>query len=557
MTIITDSKFLSLDPSQMLITRNGISDFYWPVSRLEMESFRDCLQFNMIELISNDIASEEINFDVLRILIYEIIQDMLMVFQVVAVQNRSQQHGRIVRFPDSFRLHSALVSKHDPSPPRFSNWLWQGLKSPNRIVRGLRVLRDLLPFGPYRRKRLFLVNNEKEIVSISTQPFMQCHANQIYNETGKKITLCSFWEWFSVNDRDKRDMSKTPAINGELLDKVLTISKEAFLKHSVVMPEIFEKYFRDWIKKSSIPVRYYYERMLKTPGKLPKKLWYGSTNHLWTRMLRAVVNKQGGHCIAHDHGRGIATCPNRGEHGVVLDLCDEYVSYSVFLSEQFMLLDKDIKKVTVNESLPIFTGRDELFLPPPKAVNNNTYVEDNVLPVESVGKIRVMYLAPQWFGEKIFLNCLPSDVVTIDWQARFLNTLASWDVDVLLKVHPECRFSMPEAISSIEGIEMVNGYIEDCFNDADVFVFDFISSPFRTIVFSGKPMVFIDFGLGSLSDDMRTVLSKRCVIVSGWYDNDNRAQINWQEMKSAFDIAPSIASDRICAKTLFGEAVSN
>lgn len=542
----TDSdKPLYLNPAQMQLTEYGIDDFFWPISRDEMESVRDELQINLTMLLREKSADNTVEWQVFRILMFEVIQEMLMTFQAVAIKNRARKAGRSIHATEEFRLYNALVRGDKPTPPRFSDWLWRGLKSPNCFVRLLRFARDLIPFGPFLRKRLILISRNKDTVAISTSPFMRVHAEILKNETGRKVVLVSFWEWFSINMIDSKVMYKTPALSDEVIANVISIAKTSFAKQGENFPELMINYFHDWIRKASIPVRFYYERMINQPDKLPKKLWYGSTNHLWTRMLRCAVQNSGGYCVGHDHGRGISTCPNRGEHGVVLDLCDEYVTYSPFLSRQFELLGDEIIKALPNERAPKFTGREHLCLPGPD-------LNDDLGRIKNKTNTSVMYLAPQYFGEKVFLNCLPSDVVTVDWQIRLVSALNSWGLNVLYKQHPENNFEIPSSLLSISGMEIVSGYIEECYNIADIFIFDFISSPFRTVAFSNKPMIFVDFGLGEISEDTYSVLSKRCAIISGWYDDDNRAQVNWSEMKEAVEASKKLSDDLTCVKTLFG-----
>lgn len=466
-----------------------------------------------------------------------------MTFQALALKNRADKIGRKIYVTEEYRLLNALMNGNEPTPPRFSNWLWHGLRTPNFFFRTLRVFRDLIPNSSFKRKRLFMLNRDNDTVAISNTPFMEFHAKTHKNTAGSKVVLISFWEWFSVKSEDKKKMHRTPPIDEGIVAKVIAVAKQSFSNHGENLPELMTNYFHSWIRKASIPVRFYYERMINQPDKLPKTLWYGSTNHLWTRMLRCAVKTAGGYCVGHDHGRGVATYPNRGEHGVVLDLCDEYVSYSTFLSRQFEILSGDIKKALPDGLLPKFTSSSELALLQPVK-----YLSEDV----DSSPTRIMYLAPQYFGERVYLNCLPSDVVTVDWQIRLITALNSWKLDILYKCHPENTFDIPPAILSVPGLNVIKGYIEDCYNITDVFVFDFISSPFRTIAFTNKAIIFIDFGIGDITDEAYSVLSKRCAIVTGWYDDENRAQVNWDEMKAAIDVSRRLSKDRTCVEMLFG-----
>ena len=536
---------LWLDPESMPLGKDGIEDFYWPVSRADLESFRDLLQGDLMELVRHKELDTEVDWQVVRILSYEIITDALMVYQSVALHRRAEEAGVKIHASDKFRLHNALIKDQKPAPPRFSDWLWRGIHPPGTLLRWFRPLRDLKPLGAFKRKRLWLMNRSSDLVAIAAQPFTQRHAEVVYNETGKRVVLCSFWEWFSLDKSERKDLKNTQPIPDEIIVELLGLIEKAFERNGEKLSDLLRNYFAQWIGKASIPIHYYYERHLRRTEKLPLTLWYGSTNHLWTRVLRAAVQATGGSCTGHDHGRGVSMCPNPGEHGVVLDLCDTYVAYSPFLANEFSKLDKEILTNLPVKKVPHFLGRRDLFLPPPDSPINE--VKGDVL-----AKTRVMYLASQLFGESQFLNCLPSDIATLDWQARLFSKLKHWKLDALFKEHPESKFDLPEEYIKQMGITKVSGYIEDCYDSADLFIFDFLSSPFRTVAFSDKALVFIDFGIGVLSSTTKEILSKRCSIVKGWYDSDNRAQVNWQELKDAIESAPKL-KDKKSVSTLFGK----
>jgi len=542
-------KTLFLNPESMPVRGDGLENFYWPISRKELETFRDQAQGELMKLLRQKDLAKDIDWQVVRILSYEIITDALMVYQSVALHRRASEIGLMIEAPETFRLHHALNSSQMPPPPRFSDWLWRGMRPPRTLFRWLRPLRDLKPLGHFRRKRLWLMNRSNDLVAIAAHPFMQRHAEIIYSEEAKRVTLCSFWEWFSLEPAEEQAMKCYHPVPDQVLQQVLEVLASAFKSHGEELSSLMRNYFAQWIRKASIPIRFYYERLLMQPERLPLTLWYGSTNHLWTRVLRAAVQVTGGRCIGHDHGRGVSTCPNRGEHGVVLDLCDEYVAYSPFLAKEFAALDQEIQAALPCDQVPKFFGREDLYLPPPAPVAKPNRVESRAEP-------KVMYLASQWFGESLFLNCLPADPVTVDWQARLLSKLSSWRVRPFYKVHPESSFQVPDNLTLDLGVEKVTGYIEDCYYYADIFIFDFLSSPFRSIAFSDKGMVFVDFGLGQLSQTLMEVLSRRCVIVKGWYDSDNRAQVDWNELKAALEHAPQL-TDRSCVRTLFGEGIQD
>jgi len=52
---------------------------------------------------------------------------------------------------------------------------------------------------------------------------------------------------------------------------------------------------------------------------------------------------------------------------------------------------------------------------------------------------------------------------------------------------------------------------------------------------SPKPTVYVEAGLFPLTAEASELMSYRCAIVHGWLDDDNRIQVEWDELHSAID----------------------
>ena len=539
---------LALDPKQMRLGPEGVADFYWPVPRSDMEAVRDRLLAGATEAVRRNLNCGDADWQVLRILLYEIMGEALRLYQAVALHRRTQAAGSSLRFSGGFRLLHALDAGTRPESPAFVASLKRGLKKPRAWMPRLRPLRNMLIRDSFRRRSITNVRDKEDIVSISANPFMKRHAELIRREQGRGVALCSFWEWMSLDDADRRAMAAAPPVRRGAVEELANACSEVFSLAGEPLPPFLGDYLIDWISDAGRAVGYYYERLLKRPENLPRTMWYGSTNNIWTRMLRAAVRETGGRTVGHDHGRGISLCPNRGEHGSVLDLCDEYVAYSPFLAREFAALRDDFMPLLPDQVEPRFTGRADLFLPAPAPPRRHSGP-----PSSSHRRGRsVMYVASMFFGENIGLNCLPPAPVTADWQCRLFQRLGEWDCEILFKGHPECGFGIPDAYPARLGVTPVDGYVEDCYGIADIFLFDFISSHFKTLAFTDKPLVFVDFGFGVLSPATREILQRRVAIVGGWFDDDNRAQVDWREMCRALDRAEELSGDTACVETIFG-----
>ena len=52
--------------------------------------------------------------------------------------------------------------------------------------------------------------------------------------------------------------------------------------------------------------------------------------------------------------------------------------------------------------------------------------------------------------------------------------------------------------------------------------------------------MLIDFGFSQYRERDRALLERRCALVSGWYDADNRAHVDPAELRAAIERAPHL-----------------
>ena len=84
---------LALDPSEMPLGPDGIADYVWPVRRSELEAVRDRLLVSVTGVVRRNLNRGDADWQVLRILFYEIVVDALLVPQAVALRRRAQLVG--------------------------------------------------------------------------------------------------------------------------------------------------------------------------------------------------------------------------------------------------------------------------------------------------------------------------------------------------------------------------------------------------------------------------------------------------------------------------------
>jgi len=147
-------------------------------------------------------------------------------------------------------------------------------------------------------------------------------------------------------------------------------------------------------------------------------------------------------------------------------------------------------------------------------------------------KMKIMYIVPFYInGWTQFLAMMP-DIVLIDWQLRLLSYLSEKGHTVLVKQHPNSVVRMPEYFFESLGVEDVVGKFEDVYDQSDIILTDYAgSTTFGAALKSNKPVIFIDFGFTTLRPSERKNLEQACYLIEGKFLIDNRADINWDDLK--------------------------
>ena len=260
-------------------------------------------------------------------------------------------------------------------------------------------------------------------------------------------------------------------------------------------------------------------------------------------MLRAIVEENGGRNVGHDHGAGLGLRPNEGEHGPCFDLCNDFFSYSEVLSRSLSLHEKSIAAKLVTEETPRFMAAPIGCIAPTEAINTMTDVEP----------MSLLYVAPVYLGERLAgMNCLPSDNVWLDWQQRLFDRLSAIGYRPIFKSHPEASFMPPGSLIDKPNVSLHTNSIESYMASPVTFCIDFLSTPFKAIVSSDRPIVIFDFGIGFINDEIREILARRCAIIRGAINKENRFDINWGDLQNALSYSESLRLDRTCARQLYG-----
>jgi hypothetical protein len=516
--------------------------FFWPLSQSDFKTVRDSFEAHMLALLKPGLDSGDSSSQAIRVLMYEIVRDVLMCWQAVALLRRTNASSAHLKIPtDQYGILSALEADEPlPTDTAVVQLLTRGIPAPKSWMMPLRSLRNYFLRRPIRWKSVGKLS-EGDIVLLSGADFVTRHA-VVEARSSKSFFLCSFWEWFSLSDRDRRTVKSMPVLSSGLLDNIVKGVSESFASVGETVPESVEVRIRTWILQTERLVRYYMDRIRSEPTRIPKTLWYGSVNNPWARMLRTAVEEHGGWNVGHDHGVGLGLRPNEGEDGPCFDLCDEFISYCPAFSEALNAGKERIKRKTTTGKVPMF-----------RSAPLGCRVEHRSLSKNITASKPAFYLSHIYLGERVAgMNCLPADPVWVDWQYRLFKALREEGINMVFKAHPENLMLPSSRFMDETGAKVLKTPIQDCIDEASMFFVDFLSSPFAFLLNTDRPIIIFNHDFGVMSSRVRSIVERRCAIIDGTVGIDNRMIINWQEIKPAIELAEHRRKDRTCGNELYG-----
>ena len=508
----------TLDITKLSISEEGIDGFYWPVQAEEVYAIYQRLLHNLIFYIRT-IAKQNIQgVDSALILYRFFISEVISIYEAHLLLSRSQKDGIVWTNTETNPWVSLIREGKTPDHSFVIQRLKQGPASLSKIRLPLRFVRDLIcakKEGMIRRSLRSCVYQE-DIVSLSLNPLAIQRAKQNEN----RVYYHREQYWFN------RPLLIQPVSNySVLVDGFLQCVTDAIEG----LPGELLDYLKAWLEKAISLSDAYLLQLSRKKIDL-KHLWVSTAGHLWGRILARHVKKNGGQVTRFDHGSGcgyFADSHAQGAHDY--EDCDVYVTFS----------DSQARAMRA-----AFTGFEVVQAKCPKIIastsQSKSMLSSRCLKPLSIKK--VMYVASIYPnghfypGAKRFMR----SHVLLDWEIRVMSQLRKWGYQVLFKPHPTERIctAPPPSIEKLFGPITLTQNFEDVFEKADLILLDDpTTSLLATLIKSDKPFVYLDFGVAEFSQQALALLKKRCPIVNGDYDKNNRAVMNWFELKCSIESA--------------------
>ncbi len=360
---------------------------------------------------------------------------------------------------------------------------------------------------------------------------------------------------FKKNDSIPPSVEKASSV---LADEAMEVVKESFRAGDLKLPGFIAKYLHDMAKDSTSLAHMRLLGLLEMPHKIPRRLWTGTGGFLWGRLLRRAVRELGGHVTGHDHAMGDGHMKEYNKTLTEYENCDSIVTSTPRQAEglnKFLRPDLLIQSPAPEiVSLPLSAKRFDF-----SSVQKKYSSAGNVKNLPAREKLQVMYVATFYPGEHArYGGLFMPDVVAVDWQARLFGWLLRNGYDVIHKPHPDSIRRLSPAFEKSLNIRPNLESFEQVLDSADVLVFDcHTSTTLAGAMISKMPIVYIDFELGELDPSAREMFERRNCVVRGWFSEDNRAQVDWEEFRNAIDEASNLIHDSTFTDEYIGVSLNS
>lgn len=261
-------------------------------------------------------------------------------------------------------------------------------------------------------------------------------------------------------------------------------------------------------------------------GRTPE-LWTGTGGNYATRQVRAAMRRRGTTVVGFEHGGG-----GHIHRGLGAEIVNEF-----WLADRFVA-DTEEKAAVYREGLdgsPFALGTIPSVTGAPRGAASFRWAESG----PRNGVKRLMYVTTAFVGETCYpIQPLMPDPVYADWQVRLIDGLAGEGFEMLVKPHPGGITKGKPPVASGRGTYL-SGPFEQAMARADAFVFDYpATTTLWEAMCTGKPVLFVDLGLADWPPEVRALFDRRCAVVRGQFDENNRPVADFAAMRAALADAP-------------------
>lgn len=525
---------INADHHTYKITKDGIEDFYWPITHKSMTLFGERFFYQSADVLKNYPDQDQA-------IIYKFCMKYFIaiaggIFQSDLLKTRLHEDNTILEVPKEWAVWPyTILNNTAPPHTSFIETLKRRKKNDplskkiQRVIKSLSLLRkmrlsprilelDGLKVSPMTPHIL-----ETKTISTQRTPLISRQAKS----SDEDVLYFRSDRWFQFISDDELGISLEKN-STEIETILIEIVKSIYAEQQVSSSSFVEMYLRKVLTETAALLRIHYDRLLKR-NDLPTRLWTGTGGQIWDLMLRSAVIKKGGHVTGFDHGGGTAHVSIPLVGFIELWACHEFITFNArqaldiqAAAPNWPCLDhmRPIVKSVSDKSRP-----PEIFIKPPFL---------GLTP-----KIKKVFVLSTLYDQDRGRSfAFYPDLAYVDWQARLLGKLKDWGYDVYFKPHPESRSAPHVDFHDVIDAHIVYDKFEDILHEADLFIIDYTYTSILIPAFlTNIPIILIDFDNLPWHKNAYKLIQKRAALIECEFDQKNRISLDWNHLKSAIDIS--------------------
>jgi hypothetical protein len=506
---------LTFDASRLRVKATGVDDYYWPVRQQEVMAASAAIIAALRSALADPLRRGDEDARYAYAVSGPLFIEVVSLFSARLLATRCDADGVAPRLPADAALWRSAFHGEPYPEARALRLLRQGVLRPATWRRLARPFADLTRPEFFRRRPIELVRSA-DIVTVTPCPLTRKHAEL----AGLRPVFTPLYEWFYPATQGELARDPLRPISPALRDSLVGALEGAFAQAGAGRARVPQDALPNLLDETTAWARFYLRRIERRPDRIPNRLWKGSSGVVWSRLLADAVRASGGEVTGHDHAYGANYSEDTLMPFTELQANDYFVTYT---HAHAALYERNGRKLQIGPSLP-------------RIMPMRQRVSDGDGPcVGIIKEPRSLLYVPSFLSNGRF-GAMPHfpPIMAVDWQARLYTMLKGMGLTVTQKPHPESAVAPLPVFARDFGVQTCYGRFEDVMGDYDVVLFDFAPQTcFGSALRSDRSMVLIDFGITRYGPELRAMLERRCAIVPGTFDAQNRAQVNSDALREA------------------------
>lgn len=514
---------ISFDPATTVVTPEGVANYYWPVGQKDLEASARAIVAVYRTALSDPLRAGDGEARIAYAITSPIFMDLQSMFAARLLATRCRRDGIKPQLPSQSAPQWRAAFFGERYESRMLKILRAGVSRPPAWKRVARPLADILRPNFFSRRPIELTDMARRIVTVAPSDLMRMRARQ----HGVCPVYVPLYEWFYPPTPNELLISPLRPVAPVLRDKMVDALESAFESLGAQRSNMPSDAIAGMIDDMTAWVRFYLSRIARNHRRIPRCLWIGSSGVIWSRILAEAVHSAGGEVTGHDHAYGA----NYSENTLIpfneLQVKDVFVTFGKAHADLY-------RRVAPN----LMIGPERPHIEHVESGNAEQAAESNP-PIHAP---RTVLYVPNYLSNGD-VGAMPqmAPITAYDWQARLITRLQALGLTVTQKPHPQSPVPQPSIFESRFGVAIARERFEEIMHRFDVLLFDFAPQTcFGFALRSRKPIVLIDFGISTFKPELKALLERRCAVVPGWYDDDNRAQVDPDALVSAIGRASSL-----------------